>query len=289
MSGLLVRLNARRPDALADFFVAALGFERGRGEAVGLTLGASRLRIVGCEGQPYPAVVPGWSPLFQHFAITTTDMAGAVARLGRVGGWTPISRGGPQKLPASSGGVIAFKFRDPEGHPLELIAFPEAPAGAPPRIDHSAISVADTAASIAFYQSLGLTLGSRSLNRGPEQDRLDGLDAVVVEVTALELPGGGAHVELLCYRGDYPRAAMPAAPDDVAATRLAWPAPADLDGLAGTLAAHIVSYDRAGGTLLIRDPDSHLVQLTLPRASSRRPARSTFGLKPRTRFDPERT
>ena len=46
-------------------------------------------------------------------------------------GWTPISTSGPQLLPAASGGVSAFKFRDPEGHPLELIAFP--PGAVPPQ------------------------------------------------------------------------------------------------------------------------------------------------------------
>ncbi len=37
---------------------------------------------------------------------------------------------GPERLPARSGGVSAFKFRDPDGHPLELLAFP--PEAVPP-------------------------------------------------------------------------------------------------------------------------------------------------------------
>ena len=49
---------------------------------------------------------------------------GGYARLSAHAGWTTISTDGPQLLPASSGGVTAYKFRDPEGHPLELIAFP---------------------------------------------------------------------------------------------------------------------------------------------------------------------
>ena len=262
MSGLVVRLNAHHPQALADFFVQALGFERaapGDGVMV-LALGASRLEIARCEGKAYPPSVPGWSPLFQHCAITAADMPAAVARLQAARDWTPISRGGPQRLPANTGGVTAFKFRDPEGHPLELIAFPDAPADAPPRIDHSAISVTDTGASIAFYRALGLAVGSRSLNRGPEQDRLDDLDGVEVEVTALAFPGGGAHVELLCYRGDYPRDATPAAPADVAATRLMWPA-GDFVRVAKTFAAQVVSFDQAVQRLLVRDPDGHLLQL----------------------------
>ena len=268
MSGLVVRLNARRPGALTAFYIQALGFERLslRAGVITLALGASTLEIAACEGRPYPDVVPGWSPLFQHFAITTTDMAAAMARLGRTQSWTPISQGGPQRLPANTGGVTAFKFRDPEGHPVELIAFPNEGAGTPPRIDHSALSVADTVTSVAFYEALDLLVGARSLNRGPEQDRLDGLDGAEVEVTALAFPGGGPHVELLCYRGDYPRAAVLPGPGDVGATRLMWSAPRDLDSLAKAIAEHIVSYDRMGGILLIRDPDGHLLELTARQA-----------------------
>ncbi len=257
-----IRLNARRPEALADFFVLALGFERDRRDArgVSLALGQTQVDVVGCDGQPYPAYVPGWSPLFQHFAITTTDMAASMARLKAVGGWTAITRDGPQRLPANTGGVTAFKFCDPEGHPLELIAFPSEGAGTPPRIDHSAISVADTQASVAFYQQLGLTIGGRSLNQGGEQDRLDDLTGVEVEVTALNLPGGGPHVELLCYRGDYRRTVALPEPDDVAATRLAWPT--DQDNLATAVPHQGACEALTGGVLLIRDPDGHLLELS---------------------------
>jgi len=238
-----IRLNARAPQALAGFFVRALGFtgQAPLGDVEVLALGPERVEIAPASGVPYPSDVPGWSPLFQHFAISTSDMATALARLQAAPGWTPISVGGPQRLPASSGGVAAFKFRDPEGHPLELIAFPGERADTPPRIDHSAISVADTARSVAFYQALGLTPGDRSLNRGPEQDRLDGLSSARVEVTALDLPEGGAHVELLCYQGDYPR--------DVPSARI------------GDVAATVLVMRGAGVLAQLRDPDGHLLQI----------------------------
>jgi len=263
MSSMRISLNARRPDALADFYVRALGFERGPIGAGGVmvVLGETCVDIVGCDGQAYPASVPGWSLLFQHFAITTTDMVASMTRLNVVAGWAAISQGGPQRLPANTGGVTAFKFRDPEGHPIELIAFPNQAAGTPPRIDHSAISVANTQTSIAFYEQLGLTVGGRSLNQGVEQDRLDGLDGVEVEVTALNLPGGGPHVELLCYRGDYLRAG-PAEPDDVAATRLTWLVSSELQSLANAIPGQVVNNDLTVGPLLIRDPDGHLLQLS---------------------------
>jgi len=36
----------------------------------------------------------------------------------------PISQDGPQTLPPVDGSVRAWKFRDPDGHPLELLWFP---------------------------------------------------------------------------------------------------------------------------------------------------------------------
>lgn len=236
-----LRLNAHDPGALADFFVRALGFER---TAAGARLGPTAVDIAQATGAPYPIDLPPWSPLFQHVAIATSDMAAAMDRLAQAGGWTAITRGGPQTLPASSGGVTAFKFRSPEGHPLELIAFP-AEAGRPSlRIDHSAISVADAARSIAFYQALGFRVGGRSLNQGPEQDRLDGLAGARVQVVALtpavqQTP----HLELLAYLGDYPRGA-PAAEGDVAATRL-------------VLSGH-------AGRARLRDPDGHRLKIEPP-------------------------
>ena len=49
---------------------------------------------------------------FQHIAIVVADMDAAIARLSAAGGATPISTAGPETLPASSGGVLAYKFRD---------------------------------------------------------------------------------------------------------------------------------------------------------------------------------
>ncbi|ODR96565.1 hypothetical protein AUC70_14945 [Methyloceanibacter stevinii] len=36
-----------------------------------------------------------------------------------------VTAGAPVLLPPNTGSVTAFKFRDPEGHPLELISFPD--------------------------------------------------------------------------------------------------------------------------------------------------------------------
>ena len=169
-------------------------------------------------------------PRFQHFAIVVSDMTAAYANLQAFRNWTAISADGPQILPPSSGGVTAFKFRDPEGHPLELLAF--APGATPAHwafqsgnlclgIDHSAISVADTDRSVAFYSRLGLARTASSLNVGPEQEKLDDLVGAVVEVTALAPPIQTVpHVELLCYRRNFDRRKVSTNRNDVAATQL---------------------------------------------------------------------
>jgi catechol 2,3-dioxygenase-like lactoylglutathione lyase family enzyme len=245
--------------ALAAFYQDALGFvhvgTEDRTEAIGaaqatlLRLGKETVELVAFSppGAPYPVGSASNDLWFQHFAIVVGDMGAAFARLRARPGWASISTAGPQILPASSGGVTAFKFRDPEGHPLELLAFP--PDKAPPRwqgaaaagpclgIDHSAIAVADTEASVAFYRRLGFAVAGRSLNQGAEQERLDDVPGAIVEVTALALPGAaGPHVELLCYRRPRGRPAPPMRGNDVAKTCMV--------------------FD-AEQALRLRDPDGH--------------------------------
>ena len=53
---------------------------------------------------------------------------------------------------------------------------------------------------LGFYGAMGLREIGRSLNRGVEQDRLDGLHGVAVDIVALAPLGGGPHLELLHYR-----------------------------------------------------------------------------------------
>ncbi|MGU3360276.1 VOC family protein [Methylobacterium sp. M6A4_1b] len=263
-----IRLVSADPEALAGFFTTALGFTRvtstrplvdrrtTSGETVvSLRIGAEAVDLVGFDrpGRPYPDDVPGWSPLFQHIALVVSDMAAAHARLAACPGWHPISTAGPERLPAASGGVSAFKFRDPEGHPLEFLEFPAGgasearrPAGAGPclGIDHSALSAADTVASLVFYAGLGFTIGACSINVGPEQARLDRVPDPHVTVTGLHPPGAPApHVELLDYAGEFSRDGHACGDHDIAATVLVF---------AGT------------GTMprQIRDPDGHRLRLT---------------------------
>lgn len=219
-----------------DFYVRGLGFvlepetdvqgpAKKSGACAVLRLGDERivLRQVWNPGAQTAPRVGGFDVRFQHVAIVASDMEAAYERL-QACAPEAISLSGPQQLPPASGGVTAFKFRDPDGHALELIAFPELPerwrdragTGLTLGIDHAAISVLNAERSIAFYEGLGLQVGARQTNRGWEQAQLDGLrdgdvhqegrealaqTAVEVEVVAL-MPevSGGVHLELLAYR-----------------------------------------------------------------------------------------
>jgi catechol 2,3-dioxygenase-like lactoylglutathione lyase family enzyme len=130
------------------------------GVATATTIESPVMRLGSDEYRPRGRLYPGGSRSsdlwFQHFAIVVSDMDAAYAQLRRVA-FTPISSGGPQTLPEQDGRVRAFKFRDPDGHPLELLYFPPGqgrplwhlPAGGRVfvGIDHSAVAVSDTAAS----------------------------------------------------------------------------------------------------------------------------------------------
>jgi catechol 2,3-dioxygenase-like lactoylglutathione lyase family enzyme len=286
------------PDRLADFYEAAFGFERtgatsitepafaalmgisgATARVITLQLGGQEVELSGIDppGRNYPRGISGRSPLFQHFAIVVADMAAAYARLLAHGGCTAISTDGPQPLPTSSGGVTAYKFRDPDGHPLELIAFAgdaipaqwqkTSPTGCV-GIDHSAISVADTQRSVKFYERLGLRHTDGSLNQGPEQDKLDGLAGAVVEVTALAPPRFlTPHVELLCYRDHLDRRSALPGTNDIASTRLVL-AVRDEETLETLCAQNPdavlsgpVRFEQGARRALWRDPDGHLLCL----------------------------
>jgi catechol 2,3-dioxygenase-like lactoylglutathione lyase family enzyme len=165
------------------------------------------------QGRSYPEDSRSQDLWFQHFAVVVSDMDAAYARL-RTVGFKPISDGGPQTLPKEDGGVRAFKFRDPDGHPLELLYFPagqgrqvwhsqdQGPVDL--GIDHTAISVSETPASMAFYRGLlGMKAAYEVTNKGAAQDRLDGIEHARVRITGLRPRSrDGAGIELLDYRNE---------------------------------------------------------------------------------------
>lgn len=170
-------------------------------------------------GAAYPGQAGADDARFQHIAIVTRD-AFAAARGAVAAGAREISLGGPVQLPIESGGALAWKFRDPDGHPLEFIQF-SAPAAGPERLglgyDHSAIVVENAARSIAFYEGLGFVCRQAQVNRGGPQERLDAVENVRVEVVAMVSNAGGPHIELLGYAAVQPGRM---ATVDIAADRL---------------------------------------------------------------------
>lgn len=243
-----------------------------------LALGAQQLELTEFrDAAPYPRDRASCDLRFQHCAIVVADIDAACRRVMQHGAST-ITQGGPQRLPPSTGSVSAFKFRDPDGHPLELIHFPQGtgdPAwqSAPVvsqtlGIDHSAISVADVDRSVLFYELLGLHVAARGVNRGVEQQRLDDLADVEVDVVAMHASTRTPHLELLGYRTPRGRSAPPPPVTAVAADRVIWQA-RDIDVLLDAVvdadfAGAVLATGRQGGATvaLLRDPDGHLLLLT---------------------------
>ena len=207
----------------------ALILEVERVVSLRLALGAQQLELTKCEpeGAVYPIAAKANDICFQHIAIVTRDIFAMHERALRAGA-VAISFQGPQQLPAESGGAIAWKFRDPDGHPVEFLQMAERSAWNGKALtsgyDHSAICVRDAARSIRFYQSLGFALGHRHVNQGAAQARLDGLEVSTVEVVAMVPAHAPPHVELLAYQGDA-MAGRAMRPNDIAADRMVFATP----------------------------------------------------------------
>ena len=241
-----IGFTAQDAQPIAAAEMRALGL-LGAGERRRLELGDSRIDLdtYADPGRPYPDDANAADLVFQHFALTTDDAHAAWGHA-EAAGARPISRDGAIHLPPSSGGVTAIKFRDPDGHPLEFLQFPQGSRSAwhgygVLGIDHSAISIADVAVSRAFYAGMGLREGDATLNTGPAQVALDGLDGVSVDVVPMIPSAKRPHLELLGYRQPRGRTQTPLAANDCAASRVVW---------------------IAGREALVRDPDGHLHQLT---------------------------
>src|ERR1043166_3828614 len=135
------------------------------------------------RGRPAPVDARSNDRWFQHIAVIVSDMDRAYQwlREHKVQHASP----GPQLLPAwnkNAGGIRAFYFRDPDGHALEVLWFPS-DKGNPKwhvpteelflGIDHTAIVISETEASLRFYRDrLGMDGGGERENNGPERERL---------------------------------------------------------------------------------------------------------------------
>jgi len=278
----------------AETEVAGTGYEHLAG-VFGLRVRVARLRLgdeaielteyLAPRGRPIPVDSRGNDRWFQHIAIVVRDLdrTYALLREQRV----EHASTGPQRLPdwnPAAGGIEAFYFRDPDGHFLELIAFP--PGKGDPRwhkpgrrlflgIDHTAIVVGDTDASLRFYRDvLGLRVAGTSENWGTEQEHLNNVFGVRLRITALRAERGPG-VELLEYLT--PRDGRPRPPDARANDLLHWQtdlvAAGPLAPLAERLFAARVAFVSPGVTelpenplgfrhgMLVSDPDGHALRI----------------------------
>jgi len=202
----------RYEDRDGDDYARLVGVPQAQARVAIMQLGSEEIELVqyAKRGKPIPRESRSPDLWFQHFAIVVSDMEKAYAQLRKLRP-VEISVGGPQQLPPSTGSVKAFKFKDPDGHPLELLNFPVG-AGRPIwheqkaeklflGIDHTAIAISDTESSRTFYADLlKLQTSYESINSGPTQEALDGTLGAVVRITGERTGPDGIGLELLDYR-----------------------------------------------------------------------------------------
>jgi catechol 2,3-dioxygenase-like lactoylglutathione lyase family enzyme len=293
-------------DRAVAFFTGTLDFERVSdhedvGEAVerlsgvfGAHTRTARLRLGAEEieltefltprGRAIPADSRSNDRWFQHIAIVVRDMDAAYARLRER--HVRFVSSAPQRLPdwnPNAGGIRAFYFQDEDEHNLELIWFPAGkgdPRWQKPTgdrlflgIDHTAIVVRSTEASLAFYRDvLGLHVAGASENWGTEQEHLNMVFGAHLRITGLRGTAGPG-VEFLEYLT--PGGGRPA-PIDAASNDLAhWQTVLRVDDLkslvsrlgsarGARLASHgVIEHAAADGTssaAQVLDPDGHALE-----------------------------
>ncbi len=161
------------------------------------------------KGRPIPVDSRSNDRWFQHIAIVVSDMDKAYQHLRSFK--VQHASTAPQRLPdwnRAAAGIRAFYFKDPDGHNLEVIYFP--PGKGDPKwqkptdqlllgIDHTAIVVSNTEASLKFYRDLlGLTLAGESMNYGTEQEHLNNVQGARLQISGLRSPAGPG-IEFLEY------------------------------------------------------------------------------------------
>jgi len=257
-----------------------------RSRVARLRLGTEEIELtefLAPKGRPLPSDMHANDRAFQHIAIVVADITKAydVLRAHHV----EHASTAPQRLPdwnKNAGGISAFYFRDPDHHFLEIISFP-AGKGLPKwqqptkdlflGIDHTAIVVDDTDASLRFYRdALGMQVAGESENYDVEQEHLNNVFGARLRITAVRAAKGPG-IELLEYLA--PRDGRPA-PVDLRAndiehwqtTVVAGP----LEPLVGLAREHRVSLVSPGpvdtaalplgfrAAALVRDRDGHALR-----------------------------
>jgi len=293
-------------DRAVDFYSKVLAFERVSDTEVagesyehlegvfGLRMRVVRMRLgdefielteyLAPKGRPIPVDSRSNDRWFQHIAIIVSDMHKAYAWLRQ--NKVEHASSGPQRLPdwnKNAAGISAFYFKDPDEHPVEVLQFP------PDKglekwhlptdklflgIDHTAIVVWDTDASVKFYRDLlGMHVAGESENYGTEQEHLNNVFGAHLRITVLRgVTGPG--IELLEYLA--PRDGRPFPGDEHAndvVRRQTVLITQDADAAALELRAGKTSFVSSGVVVnqkeqlgfhqafVIRDPDGDAIEL----------------------------
>ena len=280
-------------EKISDAEVAGENYEHLEG-VFGLRMRVVRMRLkdesielteyLAPKGRPIPVDSRSNDRWFQHIAIVVSDMDKAYAWLRQ--NKVEHASSGPQRLPdwnKNAAGISAFYFKDPDEHPVEVLQFP------PDKglekwhrptdklflgIDHTAIVVWDTDASLKFYRDLlGMHVAGASENYGTEQEHLNNVFGARLRITALRgVTGPG--IELLEYLA--PRDGRPFPGDEHAndiVRRQTVLITQDADAAALELRAGKTSFVSSGVVVnqreqlgfhrafVIRDPDGHAIEL----------------------------
>jgi catechol 2,3-dioxygenase-like lactoylglutathione lyase family enzyme len=280
-------------EKMSDIEVAGDNYEHLNG-VFGLRMRVVRMRLgdesielteyLAPQGRPIPVDSRSNDGWFQHIAIIVSDMDRAYRLLRQ--NKVQHASSGPQRLPdwnKNAGGIWAFYFKDPDGHPVEVLQF-SADKG-PEKwhrptdklflgIDHTAIVVSDTEASVKFYRDLlGMRVAGESENYGTEQEHLNNVFGARLRITALR-SAGGPGIELLEYLA--PRDGRPFPLDEHAndlVHRQTMLVTHDADSAARQLYSAKIQFVSSGvianqnGQLgfskafVVRDPDGHAIEI----------------------------
>ena len=263
---------------------------------VRMTLGDESIELaqfVAPQGRSIPEDSRSNDVWFQHIAVIVSDMDLAYKQLRAAK--VAFASSGPQRLPdwnKNAAGISAFYFKDPDGHPVEVLQFPPDKGAAKWHdksgriflgIDHTAIVVTNTDASLAFYRDLlGLRVAGESDNYGTEQEHLNNVFGAHLRITALRAPSGPG-IELLEYLA--PRDGRPIPVDEHAndiVHRQTELLVDSADGSVAPLRASHVRFISSSATaiheaglgfasgLIVRDPDGHALSLMQTAPSSPR-------------------
>jgi catechol 2,3-dioxygenase-like lactoylglutathione lyase family enzyme len=216
-------------ETVSDVEVVGSAYEQLQG-VFGLRMRVVRMRLGGeflelteflaPRGRPIPVDSRSHDRWFQHIALIVSDMDRAYQWLRQHK--VEHASSGPQWLPdwnLNAGGIQAFYFKDPDGHHLEILQFP--PGKGDPKwqtkadrlflgIDHTAVVVGDTEASLRFYRDiLGLKVVGESENYGTEQEHLNNVFGARLRITTLRAAKGPG-IEFLEYLTPRDGRVMPA-------------------------------------------------------------------------------